>query len=202
MLNNIKVSHTTDEIVLSVNVIADIHEVVEELMLKLPKLKEFYDTSKLPFKVVGKLFTESEIEIIKKTVNEYISGAEIKFDDISDLLGLHTIKKTFETNTDISETKFVQNSIRSGQKEEYAGSIVICGDVNPGAEVIAGGNIMVLGTLRGVAHAGANGNTMAMISANYIDVTQIRIANLVREVGERIDKCPICKIEKNEIIIV
>lgn len=201
MLNNIKVSHTTDEIVLSVNVIADIHEVVEELMLKLPKLKEFYDTSKLPFKVVGKLFTESEIEIIKKTVNEYISGAEIKFDDISDLLGLHTIKKTFETNTDISETKFVQNSIRSGQKEEYAGSIVICGDVNPGAEVIAGGNIMVLGTLRGVAHAGANGNKKAIISANCIEVTQVRIANLVKEVAEKMEKCPICYIEMNDIII-
>lgn len=201
MLNNIKVSHTTDEIVLSVNVIADIHEVVEELMLKLPKLKEFYDTSKLPFKVVGKLFTESEIEIIKKTVNEYISGAEIKFDDISDLLGLHTIKKTFETNTDISETKFVQNSIRSGQKEEYAGSIVICGDVNPGAEVIAGGNIMVLGTLRGVAHAGANGNKKAIISANCIEVTQVRIANLVKEVAEKTEKCPICYIEMNDIII-
>lgn len=201
MLNNIKVSHTTDEIVLSVNVIADIHEVIEELMLKLPKLKEFYDTSKLPFKVVGKLFTESEIEIIKKTVNEYISGAEIKFDDISDLLGLHTIKKTFETNTDISETKFVQNSIRSGQKEEYAGSIVICGDVNPGAEVIAGGNIMVLGTLRGVAHAGANGNKKAIISANCIEVTQVRIANLVKEVAEKMEKCPICYIEMNDIII-
>ena len=200
MLNNIKVSHTTDEIVLSVNVIADIHEVVEELMLKLPKLKEFYDTSKLPFKVVGKLFTESEIEIIKKTVNEYISGAEIKFDDISDLLGLHTIKKTFETNTDISETKFVQNSIRSGQKEEYAGSIVICGDVNPGAEVIAGGNIMVLGTLRGVAHAGANGNKKAIISANCIEVTQVRIANLVKEVAEKMEKCPISYNEMNDII--
>ena len=201
MLNNIKVSHTTDEIVLSVNVIADIHEVVEELMLKLPKLKEFYDTSKLPFKVVGKLFTESEIEIIKKTVNEYISGAEIKFDDISDLLGLHTIKKTFETNTDISETKFVQNSIRSGQKEEYAGSIVVCGDVNPGAEVIAAGNIMVLGNLRGVAHAGANGNKKAIISANCIEVTQIRIANLVKEASEKIEKCPICSVNGNDIII-
>ena len=60
---------------------------------------------------------------------------------------------------------------------------------------------MILGALRGVAHAGANGNTMAIISANYIDVTQIRIANLVREVGEKIDKCPICKIENNEIVI-
>lgn len=46
------------------------------------------------------------------------------------------------------------------------------------------------------------GNKMALISANYIDITQIRISNLVREVGERIDKCPICKIENNEIIII
>lgn len=201
MLNNIKISHTTNEIVLNVNVIADIHEVVEELENKLPKLITFYDDLKLPFKVVGKLFTESEIEIIKKTINEQIKGVEIKFDDISDLLGLHTIKKTFETNTDISETKFVQNSIRSGQKEEYAGSIVICGDVNPGAEVVAGGNIMVLGTLRGVAHAGANGNKKAIISANCIDVTQVRIANLVKEVAERMEKCPICSIDLNDIII-
>lgn len=201
MLNNIKISHTTNEIVLNVNVIADIHEVVEELETKLPKLVVFYDDLKLPFKVVGKLFTESEIEIIKKTINEQIKDVEIKFDDISDLLGLHTIKKTFETNTDISETKFVQNSIRSGQKEEYAGSIVICGDVNPGAEVIAGGNIMVLGTLRGVAHAGANGNKKAIISANCIEVTQVRIANLVKEVAEKMEKCPICSIDANDIII-
>ena len=169
MLNNIKISHTTNEIVLNVNVIADIHEVVEELENKLPKLITFYDDLKLPFKVVGKLFTESEIEIIKKTINEQIKDVEIKFDDISDLLGLHTIKKTFETNTDISETKFVQNSIRSGQKEEYAGSIVICGDVNPGAEVVAGGNIMVLGTLRGVAHAGV----LKALEENGIEIDAI-----------------------------
>ena len=60
---------------------------------------------------------------------------------------------------------------------------------------------MILGALRGMAHAGANGNTKAMISANYIEVTQIRIANLVTEIPERTDKCPICKIEKNEIVI-
>ena len=114
---------------------------------------------------------------------------------------MHAIKKTFEVDTDISETKFIQGSLRCGRREEYSGSLVICGDVNSGAEVIAGGNIMVLGALRGVAHAGANGNTMAIISANYIDVTQVRIANLVTEIPERTNKCPICKIEKNEIII-
>ena len=147
------------------------------------------------------MFTESEIERVKSEIQSEID-VQIKFDDVSDLLGLHAIKRTFEADTDISETKFIQNTLRAGKREEFPGSIVVCGDVNAGAEIIAGGNIMILGALRGVAHAGANGNTMAMISANYIDVTQIRIANLVREVGERVEKCPICKIEKNEIIIV
>lgn len=201
MLNNIKISQTTNEIILNVNVIADIKEILEELDERLPKLKNFYQTSKIPIRVTGRLFTDSEIEKVKRKINSEIE-VEIKFDDVSDLLGLHAIKKTFETETDISETKFVQYSLRSGQKEEYPGSIVICGDVNPGAEIVAGGNIMVLGALRGVAHAGATGNKMAIISANYIDVTQIRIANLVREVGEKMDKCPICKIENNEIIIL
>lgn len=201
MLNNIKISQTTNEIILNVNVIADIKEILEELDERLPKLKNFYQTSKIPIRVTGRLFTDSEIEKVKRKINSEIDVG-IKFDDVSDLLGLHAIKKTFETETDISETKFVQYSLRSGQKEEYPGSIVICGDVNPGAEIVAGGNIMVLGALRGVAHAGATGNKMAIISANYIDVTQIRIANLVREVGEKMDKCPICKIENNEIIIL
>lgn len=200
MLNNIKINQTTNEIILNVNVIANISEIIEELEIKLPKLKEFYKSSTVPIRITGRLFTDHEIEIVKKLITDMIE-VEVRFDDVSDLLGLHAIKKTFEEKIDISETKFVLNSLRSGQKEEYPGSIVICGDVNSGAEVIAGGNIMILGALRGLAHAGANGNTMAMISANFIDNTQVRISNLVREVAERTDKCPICKIEKNEIIV-
>ena len=112
-------------------------------------------TSTIPMRITGRLFTDSEIEKVKSLINSQIK-VDIKFDDVSDLLGLHAIKKTFEVDTDISETKFIQNSLRSGQRQEYSGSIVICGDVNAGAEVIAGGNIMILGSLRGLAHAGAN----------------------------------------------
>lgn len=201
MLNNIKISQTTNEIVMNVSVIAEMEEIISELEQKLPKLTEFYQNSTLPIRVTGRLFSEEEKEKVKELISRDIN-VDIKFDSISDLLGLHAIKKTFEADTEITKTKFVLNSLRSGQKEEFQGSIVVCGDVNFGAEIIAGGNIMVLGALRGLAHAGANGNTMAFISANFIDVTQIRIANLVREVGEKIDKCPICKIDKNEIIIV
>ena len=75
------------------------------------------------------------------------------------------------------------------------------GDVNAGGEVIAGGNIAIVGALRGLAHAGANGNTKAIITANNIDVTQVRIANQVKEIEEKIEKCPVCRLEKNEIKI-
>ena len=124
---------------------------------------------------------------------------DVKFDEASDLLGLHAIKKTFEMETEVSETKYIYNSLRSGTREEYVGSIVICGDVNSGSEVIAGGNITITGTLRGVVHAGANGNNKATIAANTIETTQIRISNLVKEITEREEKCPIYCIKDNSI---
>jgi septum site-determining protein MinC len=200
MLNNIRVSETADEVILNVNVIANLGEIMDEIESKIPKLKEICAEKELPIRITGRLFTDTEIDKVKKLILSNMA-AEIKFDDISDILGLHAIKRTYKVDIDISETKFIQYSLRSGQKEEYPGSMVICGDVNSGAEVVAGGNIMIMGALRGLAHAGAHGNTLAMIAANSIDSTQIRIANLVREVTGRTDKCPICKIEKNEIVI-
>lgn len=72
-------------------------------------------------------------------------------------------------------------------KLEHEGSIVVLGDVNPGAEVIAGENIAVVGNLRGVAHAGAKGNKKAIISAVKIESPQLRIANIVKEI-EKIEE--------------
>lgn len=200
MLNNIKISQRADEIVLNINIIAEMSEIISELEVKLPKLKEFYKTSTIPMRITGKLFSETEIETLRSLIQDEID-VKIKFDDVSDLLGLHAIKKTFQANTEISETKYITNSIRSGQKEEYPGSLVICGDVNAGGEVVAGGNVIIVGSLRGVAHAGANGNMLAMISANSIDVTQIRIGNLVKEIEEKIEKNPVCKVSGSEIVI-
>ena len=57
------------------------------------------------------------------------------------------------------------------------------GDVNSGAEVIASDNIVVLGNLRGLAHAGAKGNKQAIIAAGLLDTVQIRISNIVKEIN-------------------
>lgn len=198
MLNNIIFKQTTEKIILSIDVQAKDDEIIQELQEKLPKLKNFYQNANLPIKVTGKLLSEAEKTKIKEMITNEIN-IDVQFDETSELLGLHAIKKTFEAETDISETKYVYNSIRSGNKEEYIGSVIICGDVNSGAEVFAGGNITVLGTLRGVVHAGANGNIKAKIIANTIETTQIRIANLVKEVKDREDKCPIFHINNNTI---
>ena len=55
------------------------------------------------------------------------------------------------------------------------------GDVNAGAEIIASENIVILGILRGLAHAGAKGNMDAIIASNMIDCPQIRISNKIKE---------------------
>lgn len=74
---------------------------------------------------------------------------------------------------------FVERTLRSGKSVQFDGHVVVLGDVNPGAEIIATGNIAVLGSLRGVAHAGATGDRKATVSAYNLAPTQLRIADLV-----------------------
>lgn len=106
---------------------------------------------------------------------------DIEF-DMPKSLGLSSITRTFKQEIAVSETKFHKGSLRSGQKLETEGSIVILGDVNSGAEVIASDNIVVLWSLRGLAHAGAKGNKNAIIAAGKLETVQIRISNIVKEI--------------------
>lgn len=117
------------------------------------------------------------------------------------MLGLHAIKRTFESSVETSDTKFIRGNLRSGQREEYPGSIAILGDVNYGAEVIAGENIIVTGKIRGLAHAGANGNKKAIISANSIEPTQVRISNILKEIPENNYKLPFIYLDGENIEI-
>lgn len=70
---------------------------------------------------------------------------------------------------------YLRQTLRSGQSVSHAGHLVIIGDVNPGAEVVAEGDITVWGALRGIARAGVNGNNDAEIRALRLQPIQIRI---------------------------
>ncbi len=76
-------------------------------------------------------------------------------------------------------TKFYKGTVRSGQLINFEGNIVVIGDVNPGGEVVAAGNVVVMGSLRGIVHAGADGNKEAVVAALNLQPTQLRIADII-----------------------
>ncbi len=77
---------------------------------------------------------------------------------------------------------FLHKTLRSGTRIEFPGHVVILGDVNAGAEVVAEGNVIVWGRVRGMIHAGSKGNRAAVICALDLSATQLRIATEVSAV--------------------
>lgn len=77
------------------------------------------------------------------------------------------------------EPLVVHRTVRSGQQITHKGSILLLGDVNHGASVVAGGDITILGVCRGAAHAGVYGDTRAWVAAYRLQPTQLRIANVI-----------------------
>ncbi|WP_324255015.1 septum site-determining protein MinC [Bacillus sp. REN16] len=105
-----------------------------------------------------------------------------------------------------NEIVSVAKVIRSGQVLKVDGDLVLVGDVNPGATVIAGGNIFIMGSLRGIAHAGFNGNQDAIIAASVMKPTQLRIADIMNRAPDfaqtetNIMEC--AYVDDNETIVV
>ncbi|MEN8241802.1 MAG: septum site-determining protein MinC [Chloroflexota bacterium] len=87
--------------------------------------------------------------------------------------------KTLDTRLDGDPAILVNRTIRSGNSVTYDGHIVVIGDVNPGGEVIAGGNVVVWGRLRGMVQAGADGDESCMVCALDLSPTQLRIAEKI-----------------------
>lgn len=78
-----------------------------------------------------------------------------------------------------NEIVSVAKTVRSGQVLEVKGDLLLIGDVNAGATIIAGGNIFVMGALRGIAHAGYYGNKNAIIAASLMKPMQLRICDVM-----------------------
>lgn len=178
----ITIQQKKDRIFLKIHEQASQEEIIKELKKKITDLKKLYGQEKTPIFVTGKILKNKDIEEIEGMIKDNIN-VKVEFDSPKDL-GLHSIKKTFENEIQNSDTMYHKGSLRSGQKLEYEGSIVLIGDLNGGAEIIAGENIAVVGNLRGVAHAGAKGNKRAIITAAMIEAPQLRIANIVKEIEE------------------
>ena len=140
------------------------------LKKKLEESKDFFQGARLKTVLQGRDLEKHEFDELYKIINEETGFYEIE-EEVT----------TFDWKQNIAEgkTKFYRGTMRSGNLIDYKGNVVVMGDVNPGAEIIATGNIVVMGMIKGTVHAGAKGNRNAIVSANGIYPTQLRIADLI-----------------------
>ena len=99
--------------------------------------------------------------------------------------GETTAGEELEAHVDGDAGLFLHRTLRSGHRIHYGGHVVVLGDVNPGAEIVAAGNVIVWGRLRGTVHAGAGGNSSAVVCALDLAPTQLRIAGQIAVSPER-----------------
>ncbi|MGD1901926.1 MAG: septum site-determining protein MinC [Geitlerinemataceae cyanobacterium] len=83
----------------------------------------------------------------------------------------------------LAEPLYLRTTVRSGVEVRHPGTAIVFGDVNPGGTIVADGDIVVWGKLRGLVHAGAKGNVRAIVAALQMEPTQIRIADTVARVS-------------------
>ncbi len=160
-------------VVINMNHFSDFDDMLESLIDKLSKGKKFYKGSTIKITTELKYINERESRKLKEILFDEFLISDCIFQDQED-----AISKVF-TGIYEGKTKFLRKTIRSGQSINYPGNVVIVGDVNPGAEIYAAGNIIVLGNLRGVVHAGTNGNEKAIIAAFKLEPQILRIGSLV-----------------------
>jgi septum site-determining protein MinC len=102
------------------------------------------------------------------------------------------------------DTLFLRRTIRSGQAIHHKSNVVVLGDVNPGAEIVAGGDIIVWGVLRGMVHAGYPDNEQATVCALQLSPVQVRIAHLLSRPPEGFTAQPrpeVAIIKQGQIVV-
>ena len=174
------------------------------------------------FKESSKFFEKAKMAISFE--GRMLSNEEQK--DILDIIGKHTdmqivcvidndpgkeelFQKTLDQKLmelDNNTGQFYKGILRSGASLEFENSVVIIGDVNNGARVVSKGNIIVLGSLKGNAFAGATGNTDSFVVALDMRPTQIRIADVIarspdKPVKDELKEAKIAFLEDGNIYI-
>lgn len=168
------------------------------LLERIEQQPAFFQGARLALDVGNQVLKSAELIALRDALSEsgitlwaVLSNSTVT-ENTAQLLGLSTrISKPRPQEMqavkgiDDETALWVSKTLRSGTRVEFAGHIVVFGDVNPGAEVIAGGSVIVWGRLRGVVHAGAQGNQEAVVCALDMSPTQLRVAGEIAVAPEK-----------------
>ena len=173
------------------------------LVARIDQSADFFKGARLALEVGSRALSAAELSRLRDTLSErnvslwaVLSESPLTTNS-AQALGLNvalpastpTRPAQAEVETDPEETReeaaLVRRTLRSGRSVRHYGHVIVLGDVNPGAEIVAGGDIIVWGRLRGVAHAGApdenhqGGDEGAVVCALDLSPTQLRIARCI-----------------------
>ena len=168
-------------------------EALDDLVHQIEDKQDFFTGARLILDVGKNTLRAKEIGELQKTLSgrgialSGVLSSSLVTQATSQKLGLITSVespargkrsqlKPLDTLLTGDDAVFLHRTMRSGFKVAYQGHVVILGDVNPGAEIIASGSVLVWGRLRGTVHAGAEGDEAAVVCALDLSPTQLRIA--------------------------
>lgn len=169
----------------------DYSTILEQIEKKIESSGRFFKGTTLSVKYRGKKLSKEEenkiLELLKSKSGANIKSFEedteqpVKVEREVQPLPHSKIRMSnfYFKNLEEGITKFHRGTVRSGQSVKFDGNLVVIGDVNPGGEVVATGNVVIMGSLRGVVHAGSNGNREALVVALNLQPTQLRIADVI-----------------------
>ena len=162
-------------------------ELLEEIKKKFIDSEKFFKNAHIAISFEGRALSQEEqfeiIEMIQQcttiTIICILDHAEPMAEVMQRRINAYQESHSPQTG------QFYKGTLRSGQQIESETSMVVLGDVNPGAKVIAKGNIVILGALKGIAYAGANGDSGCFVAALEMDPVQIKIGD---HIGRSADK--------------
>ncbi len=171
--------------------------VISSLEQRLATSRNFFQGARIVINTGRRTLSADQMATVSSILNKY-EGVQ--------LVRLEQSKAATARNSRDMTALIIEKPVRSGQQLYHPGHIIIIGDVNPGAEIVAEGNIVVMGALRGTAHAGYAGNRSAFVVANLMVPSQVSIAGVLarRPDGETVEaklEPEIARLKDDQIII-
>lgn len=175
---------------------------------KFRESSKFFENAKMAISFEGRKLTSEEqreiLDIISENADMHIVCIMDNDEETEEKFHKTLEQKLMELSNNTGQ--FYKGILRSGASLEFETSVIIIGDVNHGARVISKGNIIILGSLKGNAFAGATGNTNAFVVALDMNPTQIRIADTIarapdKPVKDEVKEAKIAFLEDGNIYI-
>ncbi|MBP7072112.1 MAG: septum site-determining protein MinC [Clostridia bacterium] len=191
----------------------DLNTIKYNLEKKIKPSKRFFEGANI-MNFKGKKLTQDEFDELKEIMEQEYGMTVIGSYNEKDypVQEEHPVSKKPEIleqlpfdNVHKGEALIVRATLRSGQLIQYKGDVVVIGDVNPGAHIKAAGSVIVMGTVRGIIQAGANGDYGAFIVAYKMQPSQLRIGDIITRspdgMGSKSDNPEIALVKQGMIVV-